>query len=204
MRNVDIAIRAGDFVTVLGPSGSGKSTLLNVLSGIDTVDHGEIYHRGQPLSGYSDARRTHLRRRSITVVFQSFELVSLMSCYRNLEFPLALQRVPRSQRRSRVRQIATLLEIGDLLDRRVNAISAGQRQRVAIARALVVEPEVMLGDEITGSLDSRTSRRVYSLLREQQRTIGRTFVLVTHDQSLVEPTDRVFQLSDGDLQEQTA
>ena len=103
-----------------------------------------------------------------------------------------------------MRQIATLLEIGDLLDRRVNAISAGQRQRVAIARALVVEPEVMLGDEITGNLDSRTSRRVYSLLREQQRTIGRTFVLVTHDRSLVEPTDRVFQLSDGDLQEQTA
>ena len=186
LREVDLSIGEGDFAVILGPSGSGKSTLLNVLSGIDTVDEGEILYRGRPLNRYSDARRTHLRRRSIAVVFQSFELVSLMSCYRNIEYPLLLARLPRAQRRRRVQQIADRLEIGHLLARRVSAVSVGQRQRVAIARALVAEPEVVLGDEITGSLDSRSSRRIYTLLREQQSG-GRTFVMVTHDSSLVEP-----------------
>ena len=204
LRHIDLTIRQGDFATVLGPSGSGKSTLLNVLSGIDTVDEGEIYYRGQALSACSDSQRTHVRRRSLAVVFQSFELIPLMSCYRNIEFPLLLARLSRSERRRRVQYVAESLEIAELLGRRVNAISVGQRQRVAIARALVVEPEVLLGDEITGSLDSRTSRRIYALLREGQRTSGRTFVMVTHDSSLVEPTDRVFQLRDGELDEQTA
>ena len=103
-----------------------------------------------------------------------------------------------------MQEIADRLEIGHLLARRVNAVSVGQRQRVAIARALVAEPEVVLGDEITGSLDSRSSRRIYALLREQQRTGGRTFVMVTHDSSLVEPSDRLFQLRDGTLREQGA
>ena len=204
LRGVDLTIRRGDFATVLGPSGSGKSTLLNVLSGIDTVDQGEIYYRGRALSGYSDAQRSHLRRRSIAVVFQSFELVALMSCYRNIEFPLLLARLPHDRRRRRVRQIAEQLDIGDLLGRRVSAVSVGQRQRVAIARALVVEPEVLLGDEITGSLDSDTSRRVYALLREQQRATGGTCVMVTHDSSLVAPGDRLFQLRDGVIREQAA
>ncbi len=202
LRNVDLSIGEGDFAIVLGPSGSGKSTLLNVLSGIDTVDEGAILYRGRALSSYSDAGRTHLRRRSIAVVFQSFELVSLMSCYRNIEYPLLLARLPRAQRRRRVQEIADRLEIGHLLGRRVNAVSVGQRQRVAIARALVAEPEVVLGDEITGSLDSRSSRRIYALLRERQRTGGRTFVMVTHDSSLVEPSDRLFRLRDGTLREQ--
>ena len=155
------------------------------------------------MSGYTDAQRTRLRRRSMAVVFQSFELVPLMNCYRNIEFPLLLARMPRDQRRRQVEQIADRLEIRGLLGRRVNAISVGQRQRVAIARALVTEPEVVLGDEITGSLDSHTSRRVYSLLREQQRAMGRPFVMVTHDSSLVEPSDRLFRLRDGVLQETT-
>ena len=204
LRDADLSIGEGDFAVILGPSGSGKSTLLNVLSGIDTVDEGEILYRGRTLRSYSDARRTHLRRRSIAVVFQSFELVSLMSCYRNIEFPLVLTRLPRAERRRRVQKIADRLEIGHLLGRRVNAVSVGQRQRVAIARALVAEPEVVLGDEITGSLDSRSSRRIYALLREQQRTGGRTFVMVTHDSSLVEPSDRLFELRDGTLRERGA
>ena len=115
-----------------------------------------------------------------------------------------LARIPRRERRRRVRRIADRLEIGALLGRRVSAVSVGQRQRVAIARALVGEPEVVLGDEITGSLDARWSRRVYALLRELQRAEGRTFVMVTHDRALVEPTDRLLEMHDGRLRERTA
>ena len=204
LRGVDLTVRRGDFAVVLGPSGSGKSTLLNVLAGLDIVDEGRICYRGRELRSYTDAERTRLRRRALAVVLQSFELVPLMSCYRNIEFPLLLARIPWRQRRRRVQRIADRLAIGDLLARRVNAVSAGQRQRVAIARALVSEPEVVLGDEVTGSLDARSSRRVYALLREQQRAEGRTFVMVTHDRSLVEPTDRLLQMRDGVLRERTA
>lgn len=204
LRGVDLTVRRGDFAVVLGPSGSGKSTLLNVLSGLDPVDEGRIRYRGRELRSYTDAERTRLRRRGLAVVLQGFELVPLMSCYRNIEFPLLLARIPRRERRHRVRRIADRLEIGDLLTRRVNAVSAGQRQRVAIARALVGEPEVVLGDEITGNLDARSSRRVYALLREQQHTDGRTFVMVTHDRSLVEPTDRLLHMHDGELRERSA
>ena len=199
LNNVDLIVQPGEFVIVVGPSGSGKSTLLNVLSGLETVEGGVIYYQGRELSHYTDAQRTRLRRRALTVVLQSFELAPLMSCYRNIEFPLLLGHVPRAERRQRVRRIADRLGIGDLLGRRINAVSMGQRQRVAIARALVVEPEVVLGDEITASLDSRSSRRVYALLRRQQRRVGRTFVMVTHDSSLVEPTDRLVHLHDGTL-----
>ncbi len=200
LRSVDLSIWPGDFAMVIGPSGSGKSTLLNALSGIDTIDEGEVCYRGKALNACSDYQRTWFRRSSIGVVFQSFELLPLMNCRRNIEFPLLLARLPRSERHRRVMEVADSLDIGRLLGRRVNAISVGQRQRVAIARALVMEPEVMLGDEITASLDSHTSRKIYALLREQQRTAGRTFVLVTHDRSLVEPTDRLFELDDGGLQ----
>ena len=199
LSGVDLVVRQGEFVIVIGPSGSGKSTLLNVLAGIDAVDEGKVHYRGRALSDYTDAQRTRLRRCALVVVFQSFELVPLMSCYRNIEFPLLLAHVPRAERRCRVQRIADQLLIGDLLGRRVSAVSMGQRQRVAIARALVVEPEVVLGDEITASLDSHSSRRIYGLLRRQQRNAGRTFVMVTHDSSLVEPTDRVLHLHDGTL-----
>ena len=199
LSGVDLVVRQGEFVIVIGPSGSGKSTLLNVLAGLDTVDEGKVYYRSRALSDYSDAQRTRLRRRALAVVFQSFELAPLMSCYRNIEFPLLLAHVPRAERRRRVQRIADQLLIGDLLGRRISAVSMGQRQRIAIARALVVEPEVVLGDEITASLDSHSSRRIYALLRRQQRDAGRTFVMVTHDSSLVEPTDRVLHLRDGTL-----
>ena len=201
VNDINLAIKEGEFVIVIGPSGSGKSTLINLLSGIDVADEGEVYYRGRELSACSDRQRTHIRRRSVTVVFQSFELISLMSCYRNIEFPLLLAGLRRSERQRRVKAVGDMLDIGDLLGRRINAISVGQRQRVAIGRALAVEPDVVLGDEITSSLDSRTSRRIYALLREQQRESGRTFVLVTHDASLVEPGDRVFELCDGKVQE---
>ena len=199
LSGVDLVVRQGEFVVVIGPSGSGKSTLLNVLAGLDTVDEGKVYYRSRALSDYSDAQRTRLRRRALAVVFQSFELAPLMSCYRNIEFPLLLAHVPRAERRRRVQRIADQLLIGDLLGRRISAVSMGQRQRIAIARALVVKPEVVLGDEITASLDSHSSRRIYALLRRQQRSAGRTFVMVTHDSSLVEPTDRVLHLRDGTL-----
>ena len=199
LSGADLVVRQGEFVIVIGPSGSGKSTLLNVLAGIDTVDEGTVHYRSRALSDYTDAQRTRLRRRALAVVFQSFELAPLMICYRNIEFPLLLAHVPRAERRRRVQRVADQLLIGDLLGRRINAVSMGQRQRIAIARALVVEPEVVLGDEITASLDSHSSRLIYALLRRQQRNAGRTFVMVTHDSSLIEPTDRVLHLRDGTL-----
>ena len=171
-----------------------------MLAGIDTVDEGKVYYRSRALSDYTDAQRTRLRRRALAVVFQSFELAPLMNCYRNIGVSVAA-----GARASGGAAASGAANCGPTGDRKpawadsINAVSMGQRQRIAIARALVVEPEVVLGDEITASLDSHSSRRIYALLRRQQRSAGRTFVMVTHDSSLAELGDRLLQMRDGRL-----
>lgn len=203
LRNLNFEVQEGDFILIYGPSGSGKTTLLNVLCGIDRISHGRIYFMGEPLDTKRDWELTQLRRMNLGVIFQSFELISVMTCYDNIEYPLLLQGVPPKERKRRITKIADMLEIGGLLSRKPEKISGGQKQRVSICRALVGNYKIILGDEITGSLDSDLSERVYSHLKDINYTQGRTFVMVTHNPDLRRYANRVLHLTHGTLQEET-
>jgi len=157
LRGCSLTVRQRDFILILGPSGSGKSTLLNLLAGIDTPDSGAIHFQGADIARLDDTARTRLRRSKIGLIFQGFELLPLLTVYENIHIPLVLNGVPRSERQGRIERIADALGIHKELRRRINYISGGQRQRVAIARTLVVEPTLILGDEITGGVDTATS-----------------------------------------------
>ncbi len=196
---LDFSVAKGDFVLIFGPSGSGKTTLLNVLGGLDKPDDGQLVFDGERYDNRSDRWRTHLRRHKLGVIFQSFELVSAMSCYDNIEYPLLLQGVESPERKKRILEAAETLGIEELLKRKPERISGGQRQRVAIARALVGRYQCILGDEITGNLDVVTSERVYLKLRELNKQWGHTFVMVSHDHNLAQYADRVYTLQAGKL-----
>ena len=197
LSGVDLAIGARELVVIAGISGSGKSTLLHLLGGLDRPDQGEVLFAGTDLAARTESERTELRRRQIGFVFQAFNLVPVLSAYENVEYGLWLSGVPKAERRQRV---AAALEAVGLLERmthRPDHLSGGERQRVALARALVQEPRVILADEPTASLDSRTAGEMLQLLLELNATRGATFVFATHDSALVAHAPRVLHLVDG-------
>ncbi len=197
LRGVTVAVRAGEFVAVMGPSGSGKSTLLHLLGGLDVADHGTVVVGGHALQTMTDDQRTVFRRRHVGVVFQAFNLVPTLTVEENVALPLLLDGLPNGSVRARV--AAVLAEVG-LERRRLQAatqLSGGEQQRVAIARALVVEPMLILADEPTGSLDSRTAGEVLRLLRRTASARARTLVMVTHDAGAAAHADRVVRVVDG-------
>ena len=197
--DINLEIKKGDFVIIFGPSGSGKTSLLNLLSGLDQPDSGEIVFRGKNFGSLSDKEKTLLRRDQIGMVFQSFELIPVMNCYENIEYPLLLGKMGKKERKKRISEISHSLEIADLLHRRPCDISGGQKQRVAIARTLVTRPQIILGDELTGSLDSKTSRLIYEMLKDLNETRHQSLITVSHDRSLQCYASRVFNLIDGNL-----
>jgi len=203
LRNLSFEACRGDFILIYGPSGSGKTTLLNVLCGIDRISEGKILFMGEPLESKRDRELTLIRRMKLGVIFQSFELIPVMTCYDNIEYPLLLQGVPTKERKRRIMEMADMLEIGGVLSRRPEKISGGQKQRVAICRALVGDYQIILGDEITGNLDPDLSERVYSHLGEINSARGRTFVMVTHNPDLRRYANRVLHLTHGTLEEET-
>lgn len=200
IRDLNLEVPEGSFSLIYGPSGSGKSTLLNLIAGIDRPESGEIRFLGRELSGLRDRERTRIRRESLGLIFQGFELIPVMSCYENIEYPLLLQGLGAQERKARIGDLAEKLGISQLLHRKPGNISGGQKQRVAIARTLVAKPKLVLGDEITGNLDSTTTRMVLEVLGELRREEGMTFLLVTHDQELRSYGSAVHHLRDGRLQ----
>lgn len=202
INGLHLEVNKGDFVLIYGPSGSGKSTLLNILAGIDKVDEGDIWFMGEKYTQKSDRMLTSMRRNQLGVIFQSFELITVMSCYENIEYPLLLQGVSEAERKKRVKEIAALLDIENLLYRKPTMISGGQKQRVAICRALVGNYGTILGDEITGNLDPVMSERIFELLGNMNKLSSRTFIMVTHNVSLKKYASRVFHLLNGTLQEE--
>ncbi len=202
IRGLDLQVLQGDFVLIYGQSGSGKTTLLNLLAGIDSVDEGLLSFEGERYDRKSDLQLTRMRRDHLGVIFQSFELVSVMSCFENIEYPLILQGAGRTERKKRVEAMAALLGIGNLLRRKPELVSGGQRQRVAICRALVGDYRLILGDEITGNLDPDNSDLVYDLLGAMNRNQGRTFVMVTHNRDLKKYATKVYRLKNGALVEE--
>jgi putative ABC transport system ATP-binding protein len=200
LRGVSLAIGAGEFTAIAGPSGSGKTTLLNIIGCIDKPDHGRLVVRGEDITAVPLHKLAALRNRYFGYVFQSFNLVPVLSAQENVEFPLLISGVKRSERKRRAAEILERVGLGDQGKRRPGELSGGQRQRVAIARALVTEPLVVLADEPTANLDSQTGADIIDLMAQLNHAQGVTFVFSTHDPAILGKARRVIRISDGALE----
>lgn len=198
--DVSLSIAAGEFLMLLGSSGSGKSTLLNLVAGLDRPTSGAIHAYGQNLATLPSLELARYRRNTIGMIFQSFNLLPRMTLEENVELPLRLAEVDRTERSGRVREALERVRLTHRLGHRPTELSGGEQQRVAIARALVNRPKILLADEPTGNLDSATGETILSLLRELQSAMGMTIVMVTHERPLAEQfADRLATMGDGKL-----
>jgi putative ABC transport system ATP-binding protein len=202
LRGVDLSIERGEFVAVMGPSGCGKSTLLNLLAGLDRPTAGEAWLDGERIDRLSETELARLRRRKVGFVFQFFNLVPTLSAVENVELPLLLVGRRRRDARRSANQLLTELGVGDRQDAAPVLLSGGQQQRVALARALANAPDIVLGDEPTGNLDSAATREVLALLRAA-RDRGQTLLIVTHDARVAAAADRIVRLRDGLVSHET-
>ena len=196
-----LAIREGEFVSIVGPSGSGKTTMMNIIGCLDVADSGEYILDGLSIDRYSDRQLAHIRNEKIGFVFQNFNLLSRLTAEANVELPLIYQRITMGERK---RLVTEALERVDLIDRRKHKpfeLSGGQQQRVAIARALVTKPSLLLADEPTGNLDSKTGAEIIELFHELHRA-GNTIVLITHNPDVAKTADRMVHIFDGKVYEE--
>jgi putative ABC transport system ATP-binding protein len=204
LKSVSFSVRRGEMVAVMGPSGSGKTTLLNTLSGLDTVDSGQIWLEGKDLAKMSDRARTTFRAKRMGFIFQVYNLLPVLNAVENVELPLLVSGV--SPKEARIRAYSALERVGlaEWSKHRPAEMSGGQRQRVTIARALVNNPAIIWADEPTGALDSKTANEIMNLLRELNVRDGLTCVLVTHDAGIGDRCDRIVRMRDGQIVGQTA
>jgi putative ABC transport system ATP-binding protein len=204
LRGVDLQVFPGEMLALTGPSGSGKSTILNLAGLVDAPDSGEILLNGQQVDVRDETRAALLRRDALGFVFQSFNLVPVMTVAENVDYPLFLAGVPAAERRERVAEALKSVGLQDHAKHRPDALSGGQRQRVAIARALVKRPRLVIADEPTASLDSKTADQVLDLMRERGHAEGAAFVIATHDARLTRRCDRIVALLDGRITQEPA
>jgi putative ABC transport system ATP-binding protein len=197
LNGVNLTVDPGEFMAIMGPSGSGKSTLLNMVGALDKPTSGKVYISGTDLSTLNDNQLAELRNREIGFIFQFFNLIPRMKALGNVELPMAISGVSRRERRERASKLLELVGLGDRMDHKPTELSGGEQQRVAVARALVNDPSVLLCDEVTGNLDSKTGDEIIHFLRSLNKEHGKTFVLVTHDPVVAQATDRIIQLHDG-------
>jgi putative ABC transport system ATP-binding protein len=197
LRGASLEVERGEFVVVSGPSGSGKTSLLNLLGCLDEPDEGQVLFAGADLASMTPAEKTRLRRRQLGFVFQSFNLLPVLSAFENVEYPLWIDGVPRTERRRRAEEALAAVGLADRLNHRPDQLSGGERQRVSLARALVHDPLAILADEPTANLDSRTAAEVVDLLSRMNAERGTTFLFATHDPAIVSRAPRTIRLSDG-------
>jgi len=197
LEGVDLHIERGQVVAIVGPSGSGKSTLLNLIGGLDRPTSGEIWIDGENLGHLSDDDLTRVRRDKIGFVFQFFNLLPTLNCLENVALPLHLRKWPRKKIEERARELLDLVQLGNRMEHLPDELSGGERQRVAIARALSVYPPVLLADEPTGNLDSKTGHEILKLVDDLHHRLGSTVLIVTHDREVAERCSRTVALRDG-------
>jgi putative ABC transport system ATP-binding protein len=197
LRGVNLKIRHGEMISVVGPSGSGKSTLLNMLGALDTPTSGKILIDGFDISRMGERALARFRNRKIGFIFQSYNLIDRSKVTKNVELPAIVADMPKKLRDKRVHELLDLVGLGDKANRRPNALSGGEQQRVAIARALINDPAFILADEPTGNLDSKTGQEIENLLLRVNKDTNATIVIVTHNLELAEGTGRIIDLRDG-------
>jgi putative ABC transport system ATP-binding protein len=198
-----LRIQSGEFLAIAGPSGSGKSTLLNLIGCLDRPSSGRILIDDIDIGTLRPGAAAALRRDRIGFVFQTFNLIPVFTAEENVEYPLLLHSMPESERRRRVAEALASVGLSDRARHRPDLLSGGERQRVAVARAIVHRPALVLADEPTANLDTKTARQLIDLMRELNRRLGLTFIFSTHDQRLLDQTDRIVRLCDGKVIEDT-
>ena len=199
LQNVNLQVMKGEMVAIMGPSGSGKTTLLHVLTGVDTPDDGEIVIGGETFSQLTEEEKAFFRRKHMGMIFQDFQLLESLTVKENILLPLILERKEADIQQERFSRIADVISIEKLADKGITEISGGQKQRVAIGRALINEPDIIFGDEPTGSLDRKTTGDVMRCMKQMNQRSGISFLLVTHDAYTASFCDRVLFLQDGNL-----
>ncbi|MFN0021179.1 MAG: ABC transporter ATP-binding protein [Pirellulaceae bacterium] len=205
LKETNLSIEQGEYVALIGPSGSGKSTLMNTLGCLDRPTSGSYKLTGVEVANMSAADRARIRNQRIGFVFQNFNLLARTTALENVELPLLYSKgITAAQRHRRAKEKLALVGLADRMDHHPSQLSGGQQQRVAIARALVNEPAILLGDEPTGNLDSKTSREVIAMFRELNEKAGLTVILVTHDQNVAKNARRIVVLRDGNIVQDTA
>ena len=199
LRDISLAIAAGEFIALMGPSGSGKSTLLNLIAGIDKPDSGELLVDGEDITRLPESDLADWRASHVGFIFQFYNLMPVLDAFENVELPLLLTSLSRRERRERVETALALVALSDRMEHYPNELSGGQQQRVAIARALITDPTLIVADEPTGDLDRKSAEEILGLLRRLNAEMGKTIIMVTHDWHAVESARRVVHLEKGEL-----
>ena len=200
LRGIDLLIRPGLFTVLLGPSGSGKTTLLNIVGCIDKANQGDVVVAGTPIGELSDDDLADFRSKNIGFVFQNYNLIPVLTAFENIEYPLVLAKLPAARRKRRVEKLLAAVGLKDLASNLPGQLSGGQRQRVAIARALAVRPKIVIADEPTANLDSKTGAAILTLMRKMQERYKISFLFSSHDRSLIGAADDLILLRDGVVQ----
>ena len=200
VRGVDLSIKHGEFTALVGPSGSGKTTLLNIISGLDQPTEGEVQLNGKLISSMSGRELSDYRRDNIGFIFQSYNLIPVLTVEENIEYIMLLQNVPKPERRRRVAEILDKIGLAGFENRLPVRLSGGQQQRVAVARAMVSKPALILADEPTANLDSKTGTGLIDIMHELNKTTSMTFVFSTHDKMIMERAERLITLKDGNVE----
>ena len=199
LHGIDLDVKEGEFVSIVGASGSGKSTLMNMIGVLDRPTEGPYWLDGTDVQDAQDDELSQIRNRKIGFVFQNFNLISRTNARKNVELPMMYAGIPQKKRTQRAEELLDLVGMADRMDHQPNELSGGQKQRVAIARAMANDPAIILADEPTGALDSKTGRMVMDLFHRLNREQGKTIVLITHNQELAAETSRVLTMRDGIL-----
>lgn len=202
LHDVTLRVKRGEMVSIVGPSGSGKTTLLNLIGLLDKPTRGSIFIDGIEVSRLDEDRKSIIRNKKIGFVFQAYNLIHRLTAFENVQLPLIASGMSPAKRRKLAEKMLTSVGLGSKFFNRPYELSAGEQQRVAICRALVADPTLVLGDEITGNVDTKTSAQIMELLKEINRTAGRTFVLITHNPELAREAHRIVHLRDGVIEKE--